>query len=320
MKPRPPKPSRTPVSRGGLGSWATRHAQVFFNTLGRLYHQPLSSFMTVAVIGIALALPAGLHVLITNTRALSGSWEGAARISVFLKHELTEKQTDAVADVLGKRADIAEIVRITPDEALAEFKDLSGFGGALEALDRNPLPAVLVISPADDASPGDIERLVNELRALPEADLVQLDTQWLKRLNAILDIVNRGIFVIAGMFALAVIIIVGNTIRLDIQNRRDEIIITKLIGGTNAFIRRPFLYNGFWYGAGGGVMAWLLIAIALVMMEQPVARLAGLYGSGFQLSGLGFDGVLAVLASGATFGWLGSAVAVGRHLGEIEPK
>ena len=148
---------------------------------------------------------------------------------------------------------------------------------------------------------------------------MQLDTQWLKRLNAILEIINRGVIVIAAMFALAVIIVVGNTIRLDIQNRRDEIIITKLIGGTNAFIRRPFLYTGFWYGMAGGVMAWLLTGIALLVMEQPVARLSGLYGSNFTLQGLGLQGALAVLLAGALLGWLGSLVAVSRHLGEIEP-
>ncbi|MBW3567200.1 MAG: permease-like cell division protein FtsX [Proteobacteria bacterium] len=317
------KAQRKPVHapRGGIGSWATRHVQVLFYTLGRLYRAPFSAFLSVMVIGIALALPAGLQVLVDNTRMISGSFEGAARISVFLQRDVTDNQRDALADVLRRREDISEVRVISADKALAEFRELSGFGEALDALEENPLPPVLVVTPADvNVTDAGIEKLVADISAMPEADIVQLDTQWLKRLNAILEIINRGLVVIAGMFALAVVIIVGNTIRLDIQNRREEIVVTKLIGGTNAFIRRPFLYTGFWYGVGGGIMAWLLIGIALLIMEEPVARLSGLYGSDFTLQGLGFEGALAVLGAGALFGWLGSLVAVSRHLGEIEPR
>ncbi|HEX6928543.1 MAG TPA: permease-like cell division protein FtsX [Gammaproteobacteria bacterium] len=307
--------------RGSAGNWVARHVQVLFYTLGRLYRAPLSTLLSVMVIGIALALPAGLHVLIDNTRSISGSLEGAARISVFLKRDITENQRDALADVLRRREDIADVAVISAEEALAEFRELSGFGEAIDALEENPLPPVLVLTPTSAATTDvAIRDLVADLEALPETDIVQLDAQWLKRLNAILEIIYRGIVVIAGMFALAVIIIVGNTIRLDIQNRRDEIVVTKLIGGTDAFIRRPFLYTGFWYGAGGGVAAWLLTGVALLIMEEPVARLAGLYGSGFTLRGLGFDGSVTLLACGALLGWLGSLIAVGRHLGEIEPK
>ena len=303
-----------------LATWAARHAQVSLAMLGRLYRQPLSSFMTVAVIGIALALPAGLGVLIDNTRELSGSWEGTARISVFLQQQTSDNQRDALADLLRQRQDVATVTVIPAEQALQEFKELSGFGGAIDALQENPLPAVLVVTPAEAALATGVDSLLAELEAFPETDLVQLDTEWLRRLNAILDIVNRGILVIAAMFALAVIIIVGNTIRLDIQNRRDEIVITKLIGGTNAFIRRPFLYSGLWYGLFGALMALALVGIALLLMEAPVARLAGLYGSGFTLQGLGWSGSLDVLLAGSLLGWLGSALAVTRHLGDIEPR
>lgn len=299
-------------------SWLLRNAQVLFYTLGRLYRAPLSTLLSVLVIGIALALPAGLHVLVTNTRAVSGSLEGAARISVFLKRGVSDNQRDALADLLRRREDTESVNVISAEQALAEFRELSGFGDALDALEENPLPAVLVVAPTA-SNETSISRLASELAALPETDIVQLDTQWLKRLNAILEIVNRGVAVIAAMFALAVVIVVGNTIRLDIQNRRDEIVVTKLIGGTDAFIRRPFLYTGFWYGVGGGLMAWILTGIALLLMEEPVARLAGLYGSAFTLHGLGGAGGLAVLFCGALLGWLGSLVAVSRHLGDIEP-
>src|SRR5690606_18108425 len=193
----------------------------------------------------------------------------------------SHNQRDALADVLKRRDDVAGVKVISAEQALAEFRELSGFGGAIDALEDNPLPAVLVVTPAEGATEATFAGLAHELEALPRTDAVQLDAQWLKRLNAILEIINRGVVVIAGMFALAVIIIVGNTIRLDIQNRREEIVVTKLIGGTDGFIRRPFLYTGFWYGIAGGVMAWLLTGIALLVMEAPVGRLAGLYGSGF---------------------------------------
>jgi cell division transport system permease protein len=318
--------SSSPAKRGGaprfsLSAWLLRHVQVFFYTLGQLYRTPLSSMLTILVIGIALALPAGLKVMVDNTRGLSGSFEGAARISVFMQQDITAKQRDAVADLLGRRDDVESVTVIPAEQALEEFRELSGFGSAIDALEENPLPAVLVIHPAKAAqAEADLSRLVTALDEMPETDIVQLDAQWLKRLNAILEIINRGILVIAAMFGLAVVVTVGNTIRLEIQNRRDEIIITKLIGATNAFIRRPFLYTGFWVGFGGGLMAWILVLVALLMMESPVSRLAGLYGSGFQLSGLGMVGGISVLAIGAALGWLGSAVAVGRHLGAIEPK
>lgn len=318
--------SPAPARRGGaprfsLSAWLTRHVQVFFYTLGRLYRTPLSTFLTVLVIGIALALPAGLKVLVDNTRVLSGSLEGAARISVFLRQDVNARQRDAVADVLGRRDDVDRVIVIPAEAALEEFRELSGFGNAIDALEENPLPAVLVVHPVESASSdAALPKLLNALEEMPETDIVQLDTQWLKRLNAILQIINRGIMVIAGMFGLAVVVTVGNTIRLEIQNRRDEIVITKLIGATNAFIRRPFLYTGFWVGFGGGLMAWTLVVVALVIMEGPVSRLAGLYGSAFQLTGLGLSGGLVVLAAGAGLGWLGSAVAVSRHLGAIEPK
>lgn len=315
------KGRKAPAHSGRLGNWGARHVQVFFYTLGRLYRAPLSTFLSVMVIGIALALPAGLQVLIENTRAISGSFEGAARVSVFLERDVSANQRDALADVLRQREDVAEVTVISSEQALAEFKELSGFGDAIEALQENPLPPVLVLAPSATATTDEaINQLVEALNTFPETDVVQLDTQWLKRLGAILEIIRRGVIVIAGMFALAVIIVVGNTIRLDIQSRREEIVVTKLIGGTDAFIRRPFLYTGFWYGTGGGLAAWLLIGVALLLMAEPVTRLAGLYGSGFRLQGLGLNGGLILLAAGALLGWLGSAVAVGRHLGEIEPK
>lgn len=306
------------LKTGGLGAWATRHFQSLFFTLGRLYRSPLSTGMTVAVLGIALALPAGLQILVANTRALAGDWESAARISVFLQQDTRPAAATALAEKLRSRHDVAALEYITADQALAEFRSLSGFGDVLDALDANPLPAVLIITPADPAAAA-VTALAAELEKLPEADRVQLDTQWLKRLHAILDIVRRSILVLAVLFAIAVIVIISNTIRLDIQNHRAEIEVQKLVGATDAFIRRPFLYSGFWYGLLGGVTAWLLAVVALWLLSGPVRTLAGLYGSRFVLEGLGLNGSLLLLGVGSVLGWLGSWVAVSRHLGEIEP-
>ncbi|MCG8436121.1 MAG: permease-like cell division protein FtsX [Gammaproteobacteria bacterium] len=303
-----------------LRTYILRHAQVLFYSLGRMTRAPLSSFMTITVIGIALALPSGLNVLVTNAQLLSGSWQGAARISLFLEKSLSDAQVEELQGHILALDDVSHVDFISPAQALLEFRDLSGFGEALDALEENPLPAVFVVHPvANVVAPEQVETLVERLRVFPGVDLIQLDTQWLKRLYAILEITQRGILVLSGLFALAVIIIVGNTIRLDIQNRREEIVVIKLIGGTDAFIRRPFLYGGFWYGFGGAAMAWILVTVSLWLMAEPIRNLAGLYGSSFALTGLDTVGLTAVFGTGSLLGWLGSWVAVSRHLRMIEP-
>jgi len=296
------------------------HLQTFFSSLGRLWRAPFASLMTAAVIGIALALPAGMHVLLDNAQRLSANWDGSARISVFLKEAVTDAQANALADKLRPRSDIADSEYISRSAALEEFRALSGFGDALKALNQNPLPAVLVIRPSLAASdPMHIEQLVAELQTLPEVDFAQLDMQWVRRLHAIMEIAQRGVFVLGGLLALAVLLIVGNTIRLDIFNRRQEIEVIKLVGGTDAFIRRPFLYGGLWYGLLGGLIAWLLVGVSWWLLQDPVRGLASLYHSGYglEMMGLGSTAVLFLVAG--LLGWLGSWLAVGRHLRAIEP-
>ena len=305
---------------GRLVAWAGHHGHSLLSTLGRLSRAPLATAMTLGVIGIALALPAALHLAVDNVRTVSGSWDSALQVSVFMAPTATVADAQALAGVLRARDDVRDVRVITPDEALAEFRAQSGFGDALEALQANPLPAVLVVSPARGiTSAGQLGPVVAAAEASPAVDFVQLDTQWLQRLFAFVDIAQRAIVVIAVLLGVAVAFTVGNTIRLDIQNRRQEIEVTKLIGGSDAFIRRPFLYTGFWYGVGGGLVAAVLLGVARLALEGPVARLAGLYGSDFSLSGLGFGGFLALVAAGALLAWAGSWVAVGKHLDEIEP-
>ena len=295
-----------------------RHAQVALNSLGRLYRTPLASLMTAAVIGIALSLPAGLYLLTGNLQQLSARWDGAASLSLFLKHTASEPQ--ALRDKLLGWPEIERIDLITPDQALSEFRELSGFGDALDALEDNPLPAVLAVKPVSGSTDSaSISQLLERLRILPEVDMAQLDLQWVKRFNAIVDIVQRSIWVMAALLGLAVLLITGNTIRLEIQSRREEIEVTKLIGATNAFIRRPFLYSGLWYGSTGALLATLLVELAFLQLATPVGQLAGLYQSGFSLQTLAFSEILLLILTGAVLGLLGAWLAVGRHMSAIEP-
>ena len=304
--------------RSGIRAWFRDHLRVAVTSLGRLYRHGGTSLMTAAVIGIALSLPAALQVLVNNARAVSGSWEGAARISVYLKTSVSDADARALADTVRKMDGVADVEFISAGQALAEFKRLSGFGDAADVLEKNPLPAVIVIHPSD-TSPDAAAALQHQLAGNPAVDQVRLDLQWLKRLNAILDIVRRVTDILAGLLALAVILVVGNTIRLEIGGRRTEIEVSKLLGATDSFIRRPFLYHGAWYGLAGGLIACVLVVAAVMLVEEPVNRLAGLYGSIFALQGLGVPGALGLLVGGSLLGWVGSWLAVARHLRAIEP-
>ncbi|MDR9435492.1 MAG: permease-like cell division protein FtsX [Thiohalophilus sp.] len=312
--------SRRTGPPGRLRIHLLRHAQVFFYTLGQLSRRPTSMLMTAAVIGIALALPAGLHVVLKSAQQLSGGWDETRQISLFLQRGTPEDEARRLVRQLENHPRVRQVSYISPEQALAEFQRLSGFGEALDALQENPLPAVLVVLPAlERGNPAATESLLAELRENPRVDLARLDVQWVKRLYAIMDILRQGVYVLASLLALAVLLVVGNTIRLAIQNRRDEIVIVKLIGGTDAFIRRPFLYTGFWYGLFGALIAWLLVTVSLWILSGPVEKLAGLYQNSFSLSGLNIQTTAILLVSGIALGLVGSWIAVGRHLRDIEP-
>ena len=303
-----------------LRVYLLRHLQVFFYSLGVLCRSPFATLMTVAVIGIALALPSGLHVVLKNAQQLSGGWDGAAQISLFLKRAVPDDEANRLARQIQRLPEVASVSYISRREALQEFQRLSGFGDALEALQDNPLPSVLVIHPTPAASsPAATEKLLLRLQDYPPVDIAQLDMQWVKRLYVIMELVRRGVVVLAALLALAVLLVIGNTIRLAIQNRRDEIVVMKLIGGTDAFIRRPFLYTGFWYGLFGGVIAWLLVSLSLTILSEPVERLSGLYQSQFELTGLDATTTGMLIGSSILLGLAGSWLAVGRHLRDIEP-
>lgn len=296
------------------------HRQEVKNSLDNLLKTPISSMMTLAVLGIALALPGGLQVILKNSSTLSASWDGASRFSLYLTEESTEQSAANLKNRLSARSDVEEVVLISRQAALEEFQSTSGLGDALKQLDENPLPIVLEVLPDEAfATPEASQRLLEDFRTLPEVEFAQLDMQWVKRLYYLLELADRAVLALAALLGFAVLLIVGNTIRLAIQNRREEIEIIKLIGATNAFIRRPFLYTGLWYGIGGGLFAISLISISLWWLSDPVSQLAGLYSSGYQLAGLSFLEILQLLGFSAFLGLTGSWISVTRHLNQINP-
>ncbi len=310
-----------PGPRSKLNVYFSHHLWVAVSTLGGLWRTPLSTFLTSSVIAIALALPAGLYVLLQNVQQLSSTWENSSQISVFLKQDQSERQAQNLRDQLQRWPEIKEIHYISAEQALAEFRQSSGFGDALDILDQNPLPAVLVIQPAMDlTNTTQLETLRAKLNGLPQVDQTLLDMQWVLRLGAIIDTGKRAVFILGALLFVAILLVIGNTIRLTIFNKRQEIIVTKLIGATNQFIRRPFLYTGFWYGLFGAVLAWLLVVLLMGLLKGPIDDLALLYDSQFTMNTMGGVTSLSLFTVGMLLGLLGSWVAVSRHIKAIEPK
>jgi len=307
-------------SSGPLTIWLTRHASTSVGSLGRLFRQPFSSLMIVLVIAVTLAIPASLNLVIKNARSISAGWDNALDFSVYLNRDVSESEAAGLARLIQQRADVEAVQLITATEALAEFKQQSGFGEALDHLSENPLPHTLVVRPGPANTSQSMILLQQELSNLPEADLVQVDTEWVQRFHAILDIVRQGVVIGGSLLGLAIIVIIGNTIRLDIQNRREEIEVTKLIGASNAFVRRPFLWTGFWYGLFGGLLALGMVQYGLFLLERPAARLAGLYQSGITILDMAADESLFILGIGVVLGLSGSWFAAARHMRRIEPR
>lgn len=314
-------PDMMPAKRSGpVATWALRHVSTLVGSLGRLARQPFATFLTVLVIAVTLALPAALHLVIKNARSLSDGWQNALDFSLYLTDESSTADAGNLGELISQRADVDSVRVITADEALEEFKAGSGFGDALDYLQDNPLPHTLVIRPAAANTQATLALLHEELGNLPEIEVVQVDSDWVQRFLAILDIIQRAIGIGGILLGAAIIIIIGNTIRLDIENRREEIEVTKLIGASNGFVRRPFLYSGFWYGLLGGSLALALIAYGLYALRDPVSRLSGLYGSRYEILSLGLGESAAIVGVGVLLGLTGSWLAAARHMRRIEPR
>lgn len=299
-------------------SWRRHHVSVAKGALLRLRQTPVASFMTLAVLAIALALPGFLLAALGNLQALTSGWDTQPRIALYMQTELSDAAIDRFSRELLLRDDLSGVELISRQKGLEEFREYSAFADLLEQLDANPLPAVIMVTPLSD-NPVQLPLLKEELVAMSQVSDAVLDMEWVQRLDAVLALAQRGSYVLGGLLALAVLLVVGNTVRMTIESRRDEILVSKLVGATDAWVRRPFLYSGFWFGLLGGVLAWLLVQVALSLLSDPAQALAELYLNRFQLQGLGLEGSLLMLGASVLLGLAGSWLAVARHLREIEP-
>ena len=304
-----------------LGVTGGRHLQALIASVGRLSRSPLATLLTLLVIALALALPVALRLLVSNAEAATGNFANAIELSVYLKTDVPLAKAQQLAQTARQRRDVATVTVVSAEQGLEDFRRYSGFGDALGALEQNPLPSVLHVQPrAAYSSAAALEALRQYLGAWPEVELVQMDAAWVMRFNAILEVLRRLLVILAALLGLGVLAIIGNTIRLEIQGRRAEIEVTKLVGGSNAYVRRPFLYVGVLYGLGGALLAWAIVAGAVALLGEPVASLARLYGSRFVLDGPSREDIGPLLAAGAVLGWLGAWLSAARHLRSIEPR
>jgi cell division transport system permease protein len=304
-----------------LHSWLQHHRLSAIDSLQRLLRNPFSSVLTWLVIGIALALPVGLSVALENVKVVSGNLDSPAQISLFLRAEMSYEAAQQLQKRLDKREDVASTRLVSKQEALQEFQQLSGFGDVLRNLDDNPLPNLILVTPAAQRPDGEQAALL-QAHLQQEAGVARavLDMAWVQRLNALMHLSQRLVMVLASILALGVLLIIGNTIRLAIESRREEIVVVKLVGGSDAFVRRPFLYTGLWYGLGGASLSWIVVSAALWGLRGPLSALALLYQSDFYLQGLGVLGGLQLLLLGGALGLLGAWLAVARHLSAIQPR
>jgi cell division transport system permease protein len=301
-------------------AWLLHHLQSLVFSLGKIYRSPSSTLMTVTVIGITLTLPGGFYLFLKNIDNIAGDFRSTTQITLYLELNVTTQQARDFTTQLSKEPQIADTLFISRDDALQQFKQSSGFGESIDQLEENPLPHSIIVQPIHDIDTFSIKTLLAKLQAYPEVDIAKLDTEWLERLYTLIDLAKRIVIIISLLFSFAVLLIIGNTIRLDIQNRYQEIVVTKLIGATDSFIRRPFLYGGVWYGLLGGLLSWILVELSAIALSGPFNHLNLLYQSEFSLMTFSFTDFMLLISSSTLLGLGGSWIAVARHLNEIEPK
>lgn len=303
---------------GRLRIYFNRHLQVLMSCLGQFYRAPISNFLTVMVVAIALSLPALMMVVLDNARSLVAGWDNNAEISLFLEKSLNSQDGQRFQARLLEWRELADARYISAEQSLSDFKSYSGFGEVLDILAENPLPAVIVVTPRD-STPDAVNDLVDRLQQTSEVALAQLDMAWLKKVYGMMDVAQRAAWVLGILLAIAVLLIVGNTVRVGIQQRRVEIEVCKLVGGTNRFIRRPFLYMGMIQGFIGGLLAIVLVSTCVALLNGPVEQLSALYQSSFELAGMGFTLACSVLGISIALGWFGALFTVSYYIREIEP-
>lgn len=306
-------------SRSRLGTWFDHHVYSLVASFGRMLGKPWATALTIGVMAVAIALPLGLWATLANVERFSGSVQQSRQISLFLKTSVAVDRARALADELRGRADVAAVELRTPEQGLAELRDRGGLGEAIDALTRddgtgNPLPSLLLVTPK-----GDEALLADSLKNVPEVDVLQHDAGWRKRLDGWLRFGVRLALVLAALLGLGALLVVGNTVRLDIQARREEIGVLQLLGASDGFIRRPFLYLGACYGLVAGALALALLTAADIALRAPLAELAGSYGSGFALQGFDPIQALAIVFGAGLLGWLGAGLVTGHYLRQTRP-
>ena len=309
---------RKPPTVNQISAYFLHHLQSLVFSLGKIYQAPATTVMTVEVIGITLSLPGGFYLFMKNLDAISGDFRSSTQISLYLDLKTSEKQARALESDIAAMDQVSATRFISREQALQDFRRDSGFGKSIDTLSSNPLPHAIVVEPRESDT-FTVRNLLNRLQAMPEVEIAKLDTEWLERLYTIIEIAKRSVAIVTTLFAFAVLLIIGNTIRLDIQNRYQEIIVTKLIGATDAFIRRPFLYGGLWYGMFGGILSWLIVEIGYLAISGPLERLNLLYKSDMNLITFSLQDFIVLIASSTLLGLAGSWIAVARHLNQIEP-
>ncbi len=309
----PPSNKRTtnsPFVRA-LIAYGIRHAQAVLLSAGQLTRTPITTLMIFIVMGIALALPAGLFLVLKNMNFVNENWQGHAPIVLYLKLPAIDAESSALLNQIQARKEVEKVAYISPEQGLADFEKQSGFSNVMNVLQQNPLPAVLVVTPkAEYQSPLQIETLLNALKTFPQVDSAKLDLGWVQRLDSLLKLARTIAYGLSLLLACGVILITGSTIHLAVQNHQSEISVYQLLGATDGFIRRPFLYRGALYGLAGAIFAALMMTILLGYLDKPTTELTKLYGSTFSLQGLGVQGSLMLLVVGTALGWIGAVIAL----------
>lgn len=311
---------RRSVEPAALSGFLDQHRRSALHSIRDLLRNPTATIMTLLVIGITLALPVSLLSLLQLSHSVAGSQPDIPSLSMFLKTGITDEEALKLSVTLEQKTGVERVELLTSADAMQEFRQYSGFGSALDALQENPLPHVLLLQLDSGIERSPLDALIGELRAMPETDSIDYDQGWIERLQAISLALRRAIEAIGLGLALAVMLIIGNTIRLEILNRKDEIEVSRLVGGSNAFIRRPFLYTGLAYGFFGALLAWMLVSLLLIIVSGPLGRLAELYGASVSMAFFGVQALVILLPVGILLGLAGAWLAVSRHLSSIKPE
>lgn len=320
-----PKPNTPQTKKSGgdfqdkLHAYFALHAHALFSSLGRMLKTPFTSTMTVMVLAIAIALASGFYVLLANVEQLTDNLEGSNQISLFLKQQVDDADGRKLADKIQQNPQVKSVKLLTKENSLAEFREFSGFGDAIKALDDNPLPTVLEVLPKNSLDSGeDLQKLVDDLKQFSEVDVAQLDMQWVRKLQSIIELARSSMWLLSCILSIAVLFIMGNTIRLELEGRREEVLISKLVGATHSFIQRPYLYTGFWFGFFAGTVAWVMVTTMMLFLRKPIENLSMLYQKTYSVVFLGFFESFALLFFSALLGVVGAWIVLRYQLRQMK--